>query len=899
MGTDSTFEIKWFNRLHIRILAIFVVLFALIMLMILSIVKILGANLIEQQSYLKLENAGHLVISKLENRTVEAASLAAAMAKIAAELPTNNRSFEKLIQQVIDHQGSAHLIAGGGVWPEPYKFNSRKERDSFFWGREPSGKLKFYDDYNNPNGTGYQNEEWYVPVKYLRPEQVYWSKSYTDPHSMQPMVTVSVPMKRDEETIGVSTIDLKLEGLQELLDQVASKFGGYAFAIDRNGRFLSFPDDMARHKQTIVADGSLIPYLNIDELADNQPEFKPLAALLDLQSEAFSRQLTATAQERDNLAARLASESYQIEPQEATLIANVLLKPSAATTDLGFIEKHATIPNDFLAKEPAYVSITVMPGTFWRVVTVMPKSVAHKETEGMFSWFLLVTMASLLSAMLLVWLLLRHNFTRPLLHLAKQVTSPNADSSTGTRLFHTDQKGELGMLVHWFNHRTKQLLESQDENERLAFFDSLTGLPNRRYLIDDLHRKVVGATRDGQSGAVLFLDLDHFKTLNDSLGHHVGDELLVQVSKRLTGCLREKDLVTRLGGDEFVIVLLDNKDSCDVDFQAVTVAQKVLNNMSSPFQLLGNMYHVTTSIGISLFPFENFGVEDILKQADTAMYQAKDKGRNSYCFFHNEMQQKADERLRVQGELGKAIERDELFLQYQPQICGRGTCRSVEALVRWQHPVDGQIAPAAFIPIAEESVLILSLGNWVLNEACRQLNEWNQQGLSIEHVAVNVSPRQFDQKHFVDIVQTTIKKHNIAPQQLMLEITEGVILEHTDKAIEKMNALHKLGVSISLDDFGTGYSSLTYLKHLPLNQIKIDQSFVHDLNCDSDNSVIVETIIFLAKQFRYKIIAEGVENETQRDLLSDKGCTDFQGYYFSKPLTPNDLVCYMSGVNRT
>jgi Diguanylate cyclase, GGDEF domain/Cache domain len=530
-------NIRWYNRLQVRVLGVFLVLFLLIMFMITFIVNTLGADLVERQAYLKLAGAGHRVVSELGSRTVQAASLVDSLAKIGAELPVQSRAFETLLQQVIDHEGSEHLIAGGGIWPEPFKFRADRERDSFFWGRNPAGKLEFYDDYNQLDGAGYHHEEWYVPVKYLSAGEVYWSKSYTDPYSLQPMVTVSVPMKRNSQAIGVATIDLKLEGLQELLRDAANEFGGYAFVIDRNGRFLSFPDDnLTRQSKVTVADGSLIPFLNITELAEKQAEFKSLAALLAF-SERQITQLPGQEEKRVELAKKLAEQSYQIEPDEAELIAAVLLEPVASTNHLNFNEQHTVLSEDFFLKESAYVSITTMPKTFWRVVTVMPLSVAYQEVGSIFRLFLAITVVSLFAAMFLVWLLLRHNLTQPLLYLVKQLITNTEDETKSALLIESHNKGELGALAHWVNRRTEQLLESQQQIETLAFYDALTGLPNRRLLLDRLREKRAAAKRFGTTGAVLFLDLDNFKTLNDSLGHSVGDELLIQVGKRLSECL--------------------------------------------------------------------------------------------------------------------------------------------------------------------------------------------------------------------------------------------------------------------------------------------------------------------------------------------------------------------------
>lgn len=895
MSTPKDFEIRWHNRLQFRVLAIFLGMFILAMLTIIIIANTLGENLIERQAYLKLSDAGHRVVSELESRTVQAASLADSIAKIGSNLPVDKSEFGNIIKQIMNHEGTRHLVAGGGVWPEPYKFRADRERDSFFWGRNPQGLLEFYNDYNEPGGMGYHHEEWYVPTKYLPPGEVYWSKSYTDPHSLQPMVTVSAPMIRQGQNIGVATIDLKLEGLRELLEEATREFGGYAFAVDRNGRFLSFPNNnLAKNLGTVVESGSLIPFINIEELAQRKIDFQPFMELLGHHADLLPSSLPGGGTQLISLANSLAAQSYQIEKPEALIIAATLLKSSDEVTHLDFDEQHTGLQQDYFLKEPVFVSITTMPGTYWQVVTVMPQSAARKDAVGLFNLLIGVTLVAVLATMALVWGLLRFNLTQPLIKLAEQLKHSFSDDDQVAPLIETRDRGELGALAHWFNLRSEQLLKSQKQIKHLAFYDALTDLPNRRLLMDRLSQKLAVTKRRGRRGALLFIDLDNFKDLNDSLGHSVGDELLIQVSRRLKFALREEDTIARLGGDEFVVMAACD-DSCPRASvgNAAAVAERLIGEFSKPFDLSGTQHHISASIGISLFPNEQQDVEEILKQADTAMYQAKANGRNNFCFFETDMQQRADERLRIQEQLRHAITGNQLALFYQPQIDADGSCRSAEALVRWLHPEEGLIPPNEFIPIAEESSLILALGGWVLYEACRQISCWNVQGLKLQHVSVNVSPRQFQQSDFIDVVKSAIEQTNIRPEQLMLEITEGVVFENTEAAITKMHDLRALGVSISLDDFGTGYSSLTYLKKLPLDQLKIDQSFVRDVATEKRDAVIIESIISMAQQLGYEVIAEGVETEGQQMLLRSKGCLHYQGYYYSPPLEVSGFVEYM------
>jgi len=895
VSNETDFEIRWYNKLQVRISATLLVMILLVIFAIIAIYHTLGNSLIEKQAYLKLTDARHRVIAALEYRTIQATSLVNSTAKVATKLPDADIYSTELVQQLIDHSESKHVIAGGGVFFEPFELYANNKRAGLFWERDQQGELQLHDGYNSPAGAGYHNEEWYVPVKYLPPGKVYWSRSYTDPHSLQSMVTVSAPVYRQDRHIGVTTIDLKLDGIQELLDEVTHEFGGYAIIVDRNGHFLSFPNEnLAKYTQNTANDGSLPPLLNISELAENLTDFKPLVALLYQQADSSQRLAPERTKEWLSLANKLVTESNQIEAPEAKKIAATLLGLASPAGNLDMNERHLTLTQDHFLKETVFISVSTMPETYWQVVTVMPESAAKQEVAELFNLLFAIIIIAVLVAMALISFFFRFNLAQPLVLLILQLKTSIQDEHQTNLSIETKNKGEIGALAYWFNLRSKQLLESQSQTKHLAFYDALTGLPNRRMLLDRLEQQLAETKRRGYTGAALYIDLDHFKNLNDSLGHSVGDELLIKVGNRLGSCLRENDCIARIGGDEFVIVIAsENNNHNESGLQAARVANRIIDSFSSPFNLSGNHYHITASIGITLFPIDHQGVEEVLKQADTAMYQAKNNGRNNYCFFETEMQHRVDERLRIQEELRHAIDANDLRLHYQPQVDAKGNCRSVEALVRWEHPVDGQISPAAFIPIAEESTLILPLGRWVLFEACRQISQWNEQGITLHHVAVNVSARQFQQDDFINEVKSALEQFNLLPQQLMLEITEGVILENTQEAIEKMNALKALGLSISMDDFGTGYSSLAYLKQLPLDQLKIDQSFVRDITTESNDAVLVETIISMAKHLGFDVIAEGVETEEQQQLLCEKGCFHYQGYYFSRPLTADGFAIYM------
>lgn len=435
---------------------------------------------------------------------------------------------------------------------------------------------------------------------------------------------------------------------------------------------------------------------------------------------------------------------------------------------------------------------------------------------------------------------------------------------------------------------------AEEEITRLSFFDSLTQLPNRTLLIDRLNQARVLSERNQQFGALLFIDLDNFKTLNDTLGHGMGDLLLQESSKRLVGCVREGDSVARLGGDEFVILLTglgsDEKYAASV---CESIGKKILSLLSESYVLEGIPYQSTASIGITLFNGDEVSDDELMKQADLAMYKSKEFGRNSLSFFDPQMESSLKERALLEEEIRRGIEEKQFILYFQPQVLQDGKAYGVEVLVRWNHPQRGVVSPAEFIPIAEETGLILPLGEWILKTACYQIARWaDHEMFKSLSVAVNVSARQFSQKDFVEQVLSSLEESGADPRRLKLELTESLLVQNVEETILKMEHLKAKGVRFSLDDFGTGYSSLSYLKRLPLDQLKIDQSFVRDVLNDPNDAILCKSTIALADSMGLSVIAEGVETQEQLDILLSFGCYAYQGYWFSRPLPLNAFEAY-------
>ena len=456
-------------------------------------------------------------------------------------------------------------------------------------------------------------------------------------------------------------------------------------------------------------------------------------------------------------------------------------------------------------------------------------------------------------------------------------------------------------LTHWVavGRDISERKSAEEKIQYLAFYDPLTKLPNRQLLLDRLHVALSDQDRP-REGALMFIDLDNFKILNDTLGHQKGDMLLQQVAERLRSCVAKGDTVARLGGDEFVI-LIENSHAKPLEPAAAAriVSDRILTTLGEPYVLPGYLHHSTCSIGVTLFGKEPCSVSELLKQADLAMYQAKNLGRNAVCFFDPAMQALVSANAALASDLRQAWRENQFLIDYQPQVGVDGRMAGVEALLRWDHPERGRVGPDEFIPTAEETSLIVPIGRWVLETACEQLALWAKQPerrhLSI---AVNVSVRQFRHPDFVDELMQAISNSGIEPQKLKLELTESLLADGIEVTVAKMGSLKEMGVTLSLDDFGMGYSSLSYLKRLPLDQLKIDREFVKEVLTDANDAAIARTIIGLAQSLGLGVIAEGVETEEQRAYLAAQGCPSYQGYLFCRPLPIDELETFMSQQER-
>lgn len=430
-------------------------------------------------------------------------------------------------------------------------------------------------------------------------------------------------------------------------------------------------------------------------------------------------------------------------------------------------------------------------------------------------------------------------------------------------------------------------IEAQQRLQYLAHHDALTSLPNRHYFLEHIEHALAKAKRRDQLVAIMFLDLDRFKVINDTLGHSVGDQLLQEIAHRLKNCIRAGDVIARISGDEFTLLLDDLSDEKDIS----VIAKKIIHELSLPFAASGHELFTSASIGISIYPTDGKTSSGMMRHADIAMYRAKSEGGNQYRFYSTEMKARGGNRLKLESDLRHALEREEFELYYQPQVDNEnGVYSGSEALIRWNHPTLGLLPPSDFIPLLEETGLIIPVSDWIIRTACEQAIVWHKMGLPPMHVAVNLSARQFSDKHLTDKILKILQSTGLSPEYLELEITENILMQHDSHTMNIIHNLHALGVQLAIDDFGTGYSSLSYLRKFPIHTLKIDRSFVRDITTDSDDAAIVQLIIAMAHSLKLNVIAEGVETREQIEFLKQKKCWEMQGYYFSEPLPAAKLT---------
>ncbi|GAW95588.1 MULTISPECIES: EAL domain-containing protein [Colwellia] len=854
--------------------------------------------LINKNKELIYETGLHIV-ADISLRISIAETLARNLAAVGETLPKDPQLFRQVIPQMLDMPENQDFIVGGGVWPEPEQFTPGVVLRSFFWGRDSLGKLQYFDQYNDVESTGYHNEDWYVPGRYSKPGECLWSKSYMDPYTLAPMVTCTVAMFQQQKFVGNATVDVSLQQLKSILREGSAKLGGYAYAVDRNNKFLSFPDEQLTKISNRDNNNLTQEYITVKQLAEKLDLFQPIADILTEINKTF---IQSVADNNRLLAEDIAEQSKQISLLDAQLIvANMLLlreqKYDRNAKTISMISKQ-----DFLLGEPVNVSVFIMPKTLWKVIVVTPQQVAINSASKVANLILILLTAIMIIAAFFGFIYCRRSLIVPMYKMVKQLQQSVPEGEhTHTALLDDRRQDEFGLLAYHFNQAkialdrnnrdlTLQINErkqAEQQLKHLALHDPLTGLPNRLLFQDRLQQAIALAKRHGHKFAVFFMDLDNFKIINDTMGHEAGDELLRQVALRLSETGRETDTVARLGGDEFAFII--NKIDSIAD--AVNFALRLNKLLKTPIAVNGNNINIGSSIGVTIYPDDADNCDELLRNADIAMYQAKDDGRNTTRFFTREMKAKLQQNKEILTDLAESLTQDHFELYYQPLFTiDHKTLVGAEALIRWHHPDKGMIPPDKFIAVAEQSGLINELGDWVLAQACRDIKNFVNAGILDIKVAINISPVQFKRKDFLQQMLLILAQHDVSANCIELEITEGAVMDNVDQAIDMMQALHDAGFQLAMDDFGTGYSSLSYLKRFPIQKVKIDRSFISDLENDDDNKSITTAIIQMSHSLGLDVLAEGVETKAQLQYLQGEKCDFVQGYYTGRPMPASQFI---------
>lgn len=863
------------------------------------VVDLVAKNYLIRKNKELIDETGSHIVSDISMRISIAETLARNLAAVGEALPKDPQLFYQVIPQMLDMQENQEFIVGGGVWPEPEQFTPGVARRSFFWGRDSSGKLQYFNQYNDVESSGYHQEEWYVPGRYSKPGECLWSKSYMDPYTLAPMVTCTVAMFKQRKFSGNATVDVSLQQLKSILREGSAKLGGYAYAVDRNNKFLSFPDEQLTKIANRDNNHLTQEYITVNQLSDNLDLFQPIADKLTEINQSFIQSV----KDKNRLLAKdIAQQSKQISLLDAHLIvANMQLlrnqDDDRNSRTISMISKQ-----DFLLGEPVNVSVFIIPKTLWKVIVVTPQQVAINSANKVVNLILILLIIIMILAAFFGFIYCRRSLIVPMYRMVNQLQQsvPEREHAQ-TKLLDDRRQDEFGLLAYHFN-QAKMALDRNNRdlklqiNERkqaeqqlkhLALHDPLTGLPNRLLFQDRLQQAVALSKRHDHKFAVFFMDLDNFKIINDTMGHEAGDELLKEVALRLSSTGRKMDTVARLGGDEFAFII--NKVGGIED--AVSFARRLNKLLKTPIEVNGNNINMGGSIGVTICPDDASNSEELLRNADIAMYQAKDNGRNTTCFFTRDMNVRLQQNKEVLTDLAESLLQGHFELYYQPLFTiDYKTLVGAEALIRWHHPVKGMIPPDKFIAVAEQSGLINELGDWVLAQACREIKTFVNAGIVDIKVAINISPVQFRRKDFLQHMLLILEQYDVSSNFIELEITEGAVMNNVAQAIDMMKALHDAGFQLAMDDFGTGYSSLSYLKRFPIQKVKIDRSFIADLENDDDSKSITTAIIQMSHSLGLNVLAEGVETKAQLQYLQGEKCDYVQGYYTGRPMPARKFI---------
>lgn len=864
--------------------------------LVLTIAVVLQTRLrsqLEEGSFRQIDANGELIVAEMVRRLALVNTLTESMANFSASAEHDEALFNTTLPALINLAQHRALIAGGGYWPEPYKFAIDVERRSFFWGRDDSGELAYFDDYNMPEGSGYHNEEWYVPAKYLQPGSCYWSRSYIDPYSGQPMVTCTVAVQKDSTYIGATTIDLKLEGIAEFLNQQTANTKGYAFVVDQNNKFITFPDSqMVRSedgKNNIMA----------GQLGERDPNFKVLAQELEKLSDELVNQARQLQGFDNSIVQQLASASYQINPEQALVIASVLVDPQAYNTGDSQLLNRIHLPNDLLLGEAVTASIFYVPDAYWKLVVVTPKAQALLPVTRIITDTLQQTLLPLLLIMAIGFICMRQLVIKPI----RGITTNLKKTAGGSKLYGQplDEKrtDEFGQLAYWYNRRTRELAQAMEKlsllNKELSYqasYDSLTNMLNRREFEKRL--TLLMESEQAENFALMYLDVDQFKVVNDTCGHQAGDQLLITISEHIGQITRDSDIAARIGGDEFAF-LIRTADREMVE----QVAERIRHELESiSFSWNKKSFNISCSIGVVQLADVAQDSNTALRQVDNACYAAKDMGRNRVHFYQpdDDFLSHREGEMNWVTRINEALDYDRFSIDYQiiaPTNNPDKTHTAIEALVRMQNP-DGSIAPpGAFLPAAERYNRIVRIDQWMVDHVMADLLANPDVLHDIQFCSINLSADSICDEEFSDYVRDKIYQYDFPIEKLCFEVTETQVMNSMISAKNTLQQLRKLGAKIALDDFGSGMSSYGYLRELPVDLLKIDGGFVRDMKDDNVHLTFVKSINDIANVMGLLTIAEFVEDTKTFELLKEIGVAYAQGYGIAKPQPIADLYVYL------
>lgn len=841
---------------------------------------------LEQDSSKQVEASGNAIVADLVRQTSLIHSLAESLGTVVKSIPFSDQAYHQLLPQLIDINNSNSLVAGGGIWPEPKQLDPNKDRNSYFWGKNKDGVLDFYDDYNLKEGKGYRNEEWYVPAKLLADDSCYWSRSYIDPFSKEPMVTCTIPIRKNNQYIGASTIDMKLEGLHQFFRQQSESLGGYVFLVDQNNKFISFPES-----DYIIKD-SQSDLIDITELALKQPNFKLLAKrLLDISKKTFTT-LPELEKQRKDMAEYFDKSSYQVSAEQAKIMASSIINPIKETLTNSYLLDHFQLEDDFLLQEEVNVSIFHVPESYWKLVVVTPTSTDFIAVSDIIKETSKQIFIPTIITMLVFFLFIHHYFIHPLARISKHIREYTNDPENEQYLKGFGN-GDFGKLAYLYNIKTalvkKSILEISESNSQLqvyASYDDLTGTYNRRAFDNFIEEVLQKDTRNEH--AIFYLDLDQFKVVNDTAGHLAGDQLLIAISKRIAKSLRDGDILARIGGDEFAMIV----QAPTID-TSLSIAERIKNSIASyRFNWEGKTFTVSSSIGILHLSTLEGDKKNILSCVDSACYAAKEAGRNRNHLYLPEDISLSERFGEMESlvDLRKAIDENRLFLEYQliKHITGTSAC-GFEALVRINDGNGNIIYPNKFMPAAERYNATWDVDQRVIELAISEFNIIKAD-FDVGFCSINLTADALNHEKLLSIIKIALEKNDISGSFFCFEITETSAIANVDLACKIINQIRELGSRVSLDDFGTGMSSYSYLKTLPVDYIKIDGAFVKNIDQDSIDHAFVKSITDIATAMNIQTVAEWVENENIVFTLKDIGVDYAQGFGLSKPMPYDNLV---------